>query len=1085
MTEAELLKNIEAAGLKISVVEGNLKLEGATQAISPQLVATIRERKTALIDYLNHRVSCFPLTTLQQAYYRGRSPLFDGGGIANQVYHEIEGIWDLDRLQQALQRVIAEHSALRLRIVTDSEQYESDEVPQIVQHDLRSLSIQEQQRFRERQREQKSHLMLSPQESLLQVEVAILSDNNMVLYVNHDGMIVDGISMFLLFYHWQQHYRHDLEHVTYLPFSEHIAVRKEERQHSAYARSRDYWLQRVPTLAKAPELPLTNKLTKEPIRFHQRVVKLTPEQWQQLQSLILHHQLTPSAALMTAYAEILYVWGAGENFTLNVTVSERRPIHPQAFRTIGPFSDPMLAEVHLDHQRSFAERAIQMQSRLHNDIDHRYFSGIEVIQELARHRGLSAARMPYTFNCTLGALEGVNGNALEGFGHEIFTVSQTPQILLDAFIFEQENALIIRLDGIDTYFHPDFLDAFTAGLQLLLQLLCQPEAWQQQFFDLLPEDQRERRRQVNSTQATRDDRMLGDDFIEYGRHQPNNIAIYTLQRQISYGDLLNRVAEVVQWLKVQGVKRNELVGLIAKRSPEHIVGILAIILAGGAYLPIDADLPAERRNFMLRDGRINVVLTNIDITTKLPQFDLRTHQHQQQFTLPPREMPFSADDLAYVLYTSGTTGNPKGVMVTHRNVTNVIADCQQRFIIQPQDRFFAISAFNFDLSVWDVFGALSAGAALVIPDADKATDVQHWAILCREMNVSIWNSVPAIVRMMYDYAGAMPSTVRLVMMSGDRIPPDLPAALMAKQPHVDLWSLGGPTETTIWNICHPISPQDCTRESIPYGHPNANNQCEIRNEQGIECPDWVPGEIYAGGMGITLGYWGDEARTTERYPIDTQTHERLFRTGDLGRYLPNGDIDILGRIDLQIKVNGHRIETSEVENLIAQFPEIRQVAVVASKSYKGDILVAHLVANETRLMPAEVRQRLSLRLPDYMIPSRLIWHTTLPLNQNLKIDRNALSQLPIEENAVSTLIEHETKNQIESTLKTIWQDILVKGSIDVEQDFFALGGNSLIAMRIITSVRKTFGVSMPLESIYQFNTVRKMAAQIADQEVNV
>lgn len=1077
MKPAELLKQIEQAGLRISLQEGNLKLEGATQNMSEQLVTLIRQHKTDLLVWLQQQAASFPLTALQQAYYRGRSPLFAGGGVANQVYHEIEGCWHPERLEQALQQVVAEHSALRLRIYDDNGQSISDEVPKITRHDMRMLSEQEQQRERARLRAEKSHLMLSPHEALLQVDLALLTDDNMVLYINHDGMIVDGISMFLLFHHWHQHYQAPGEQIEYLAFSKHIDALQKERGNAAWQRSRDYWLQRIPALAQAPELPIASKTPTHELRFSQQLVSLEARAWQQLQTLIQAQQLTPATVLMAAYAETLCTWGAGEHFTLNVTVSERRPIHPQAFRSIGPFSAPLLAEVMLDHQQTFPERARQLQRRLHQDLDHRHFSGIEVMQELARQRGLAAARMPYTFNCTLGAIENIKGDALALFGREVFSISQTPQVLLDVFVFEQQGGLTIRLDGVEACFPAGFLPALAAGYQRMLNLLCEAESWQQSQFDLLPDDQRQRRQAVNDTQMPVVPRMAGDDFVACARRRPEALALCTLERQISYGELYNRVAEAAQWLKAQGVARNTLVGLVAERSPEHIIGILAIVLAGAAYLPVDAHLPAERREYMLKDGEVRLVLTNVDIDSGLTQFDLRTPQ-DRTFTLPPRDADASPDDLAYVLYTSGTTGQPKGVMVTHRNVINVVDDCQRRFAIQPEDRFFAISAFNFDLSVWDLFGALSVGAALAIPDADKTGDVDHWTMLCLESRVSVWNSVPAIVRMMYDYAKKMPSTLRLLMMSGDRIPPDLPAAIMANQPAISQWSLGGPTETTIWNICHPIGVQDCAGDAIPYGRPNANNQCTICNEQGAACPDWVAGEILASGVGITLGYWRDEARTRERYIEATGDRPRFFRTGDLGRYLPDGTIEILGRVDLQIKVNGYRIEAGDIEAALVRLSGIEQVAVVVAKSAVGDILVAHLTGDRSGFSAEEIRQTLAQHLPDYMIPARFCWHETLPLNRNLKVDRKALSQHVPESDSPASAGTAEN-SVIENQLQSIWQDILALDQLNKAQDFFSLGGNSLSALRILTSVRKTFGHSLPLESIYQFNTVQAMAAHIA------
>ncbi|RAT13765.1 MULTISPECIES: non-ribosomal peptide synthetase [Lonsdalea] len=1078
MTPAALLKQVEQAGLKISLLDDNLKLEGATQNIVPSLVAALRENKAALLSWLQQRAASFPLTPLQQAYYRGRSPLFDGGGVANQVYHEIEGCWEVARLEQALQQVVAAHPALRLRIVEDNAQFISEDAPVITRHDLRGLSEEEQQQARARLREAKSHLMLSPEEALLQVDVALLTDEQMVLYINHDGMIVDGISMFLLFHHWHRHYQGEADSASYLAFNRHIEALQNERGNAAWQRSRDYWLARIPTLPAAPDLPQAAKASSQTARFSQRVVALEARVWQQLQAQIRAQQLTPATVLMAAWAETLHYWGAGDHFTLNVTISERRPIHPQAFHTIGPFSAPLLIEVMRDTQLTFSERASALQRRLHQDVDHRHFSGIEVMQELARERGLAVARMPYTFNCTLGALEEVNGDALQLFGEEVFTVSQTPQVLLDVFVFEQYGALVIRLDGVDASFPEGFLAAMAAGYQRMLDLLCQAKSWQQSWFDLLPGEQRQRREAVNATEVPVTPRLLGDDFVVRARQQPAAPALCTLGCQLSYGELHDRVAEAAQWLKSHGVQRNTLVGLVAERSPEQAIGILAIVLVGAAYLPIDARLPPVRRDYMLQDGEVHLVLTNVDLDCGLPQFDLRCPQ-PGAWALPPREADASPDDLAYVLYTSGTTGQPKGVMVTHRNVINVVDDCQRRFAITPEDRFFAISAFNFDLSVWDLFGALSAGAALAIPDADKSGDSEHWAQLCAEYHVSVWNSVPAIVRMMFDHSDAMPASLRLLLMSGDRIPPDLPIAIAAKQPAIRQWSLGGPTETTIWNISHPISAEDCATAIIPYGRPNANNQSQICHPDGTHCPDWVAGEILASGAGITPGYWRDESRTRERYLEATDNQPRYFRTGDLGRYLPDGNIEILGRVDLQIKVNGYRIEAGDVEAALVKLAGINEAAVVAAKSAGGDLLVAHLVGDEARLNSEQIRQALSESLPDYMIPARFSWHLSLPLNRNLKVDRKALGQLELSEAVVHPAAQSDENSVIESQLQDIWQSVLPASQINITHDFFSVGGNSLSALRILTVVRKTFGVALPLESIYQFNTVQSMAAHIA------
>jgi pyochelin synthetase len=437
-----------------------------------------------------------------------------------------------------------------------------------------------------------------------------------------------------------------------------------------------------------------------------------------------------------------------------------------------------------------------------------------------------------------------------------------------------------------------------------------------------------------------------------------------------------------------------------------------------------------------------------------------------------------------VLYTSGTTGEPKGVMISHRSVANVVADCNERYRVTPADRFIALSAFNFDLSAYDVFGALSAGAALVLPDAARATDPEHWLELCDRFGVTIWNSVPAIAGLMAEQAAAGDRSqlhaLRLVMMSGDRIPPALPAALAGLKSDLTLMSLGGPTETTIWNISYPIGVPD-GHQNIPYGRPNANNRGYILDADGLDCPDWVTGEICAAGTGLARGYWADEARTASKFWFDRERGERLYRTGDLGCYLPDGNIAITGRSDFQIKVNGYRIEAGEVETRLAGIDTVKQAVVVRQAAARGDRLVAHLVpAGDARPTSDEIRQALREHLPDYMTPAEVVWHESLPLTLNGKVDRAKLMAITPAAGASSGPIEQSETTDLERELIEVWAAVLriPPEEIGHDSNFYDLGGDSLAAARVFTGIRKQFGVSITLDRLYEVRTVRAMAACI-------
>jgi len=552
-------------------------------------------------------------------------------------------------------------------------------------------------------------------------------------------------------------------------------------------------------------------------------------------------------------------------------------------------------------------------------------------------------------------------------------------------------------------------------------------------------------------------------------------------------ELRRRVVHAAAWLRAQQVGRDELVGLVMRRGPEQLVGILATVVAGAAYLPVDAVLPADRQRYLLADGRVRCVLTNVD----WPAAGGREHRvleldaSRPVPTGAPADVPpapgASPDDLAYVLYTSGTTGEPKGVMVSQRSVANVVADCTSRFRVGPGDRFFGISAFNFDLSVYDVFGALSTGAAVVLPDPDRAADPAHWLELCGGAGVTVWNSVPAIVSLLHDQvaaAGPAPlAALRLVMMSGDRIPPTLPAALRELKPDLEVVSLGGPTETTIWNILHPVGAEEDGSRSIPYGRPNAHNRAYILDEDGCDRPDWVAGEICAAGVGLARGYWGDDALTAERFLHDSRRGERIYRTGDLGRYLPDGEIDILGRRDFQIKVNGYRIEAGEVETRLVAVDAVRQAVVVRQAGARGDRLVAHLVpAGDQRPPDAAVREALRRHLPEYMVPSAIAWHDSLPLTRNGKVDRARLSSCAAAEAAPAGGVAPDS--ELERQVAGLWARVLRMADVDVTSTLYDLGGDSLGAARILTGVRKQFGVTITLDRLPQVETVRAMAAEI-------
>ena len=1107
MNHLQVLAEVEARGLGLTVSGTDLRLQGPQQRVDPELVSRIRSVKAELISHLTAAQSAeangYPLTLLQRGYLIGRGDSVEIGNVASHVYHEIDGCWDIDRLESALRLTVARHGMLRTRFTADGRQVEEPAVDvRIDRLDLRGEPEAGQQARLNALREQRSHRILPYDRApMLAVEVTLLAGDRMRLHVGHDGLVMDGISMFLFFRDWWGCYTGDSEPAGgKVSFADYVASLEAMRAKPPAQRSRAYWLDRIQDLPPHPGLALqANPSAITRPRFVQYAARLDQPSWARLKVQAASAGLTPTGMLLAAYAETLARWGAGSQFTLTTTVANRPPIHPHIADAIGNFSQTLLIEIDIDRRSTFGERAHALQTQLRRDLDHRHFSGIEVLRELARRRSSADARMPFTFNSAIGYVQAdVDGSTLELFGPEVYTSSQTPQVWLNVFAFEQHGGVIVQFDAVDGLFPDAMISAMVGGYQRLLDSLLDETTWSAKTFDLLPQDQRARRDEANDTARPMPAQLLLDAFAAQAARTPDAPAILTTSASVSYGELRQRAEHAAGWLRARQIGRDELVGLIMHRGPEQIVGILAAVLAGGAYLPVDAGLPAERVRYMLRDGRVRCVLTNagwqaghgdtIDTLALDAAGPLDAGPGGSGCPPLPGASP---DDLAYVLYTSGTTGEPKGVMVSQRSVANVVADCNARFGIGEADRFIAVSAFNFDLSVYDVFGALSAGAALVLPDPEGATDPAHWLELCDRFGVTVWNSVPAIAGLMAEHAqlhgGARLGALRLIMLSGDRIPPSLPAALRRLKDGLTLMSLGGPTETTIWNILHPIGDEDGSHP-IPYGRPNANNRAYILDPDGLDTPDWVTGEICAAGTGLARGYWADEARTAECFSRDERRRERLYRTGDLGRYLPDGSIDIAGRSDFQIKINGYRIEAGEVETRLAEIHAVKQAVVVPQAAARGDRLVAHLTAaGDVRPTQEEIRRALREHLPDYMTPSAVVWHESLPLTRNGKVDRGKLTVMtPLAGTAgtagtagAAAAAAGETTG-LERELTEVWASVLriPAASIEPDGNFYDLGGDSLAAARIFTGVRKQFGVSITLDRLYDVRTIRAMAAFI-------
>nr|UYH37513.1 amino acid adenylation domain-containing protein [Myxococcaceae bacterium MCy9487] len=970
----ELLSEVNRRGIKLWEEGNRLRFSAPQGVLSPELRNELAERKAELLELLHAAVELpraepdpsrrhepFPLTDIQQAYWVGRAGAVDLGGVSTHVYFELEGRGlDVERLDRAWNRLVQRHEMLRAIILPSGQQQFLAQVPayRIATSDMRRLGLEESTRRIDEARQQMSHQVLpTDQWPLFELRATLLPDERVRLHISIDVVIADGASMTRLFQEWSQLYvepDHPLVPLE-LSFRDYVLAEERLRDTELYTRSRTYWMERLETFPSAPELPLaSNPATLEKYQFQRRSARLEPAMWRQLAQRARKAGLTPSGLLMAAYAEVLATWSKGKRFVLNLTLFNRLPLHPQVNDIVGDFTSINLLEVDASLPGTFTDRATRLHQQLLKDMDHRFFGGVQVLRELARREGgIPRTLMPVVFTSGLAlGSSGQGASALSELGTLVYGINQTPQVWLDLQVLEQDEGLAINWDAVEALFSPGMLDdMFAAYRQLLEKLACDEPAWTDAALCLTPAAQLARREAINATEAPLPDGLLHSAFLQQAEQRPQQPAILYGDVCLTYSEVATLATHLAHQLREAGVQPDTLVAVVMEKGWEQVVAVLGILMSGAAYLPVAAELPLERRRHLLRVGEVRVVVTQpwIEDSGTWPDGLLRLRVDRSPLALPPpAPLPpvQSPHHLAYVLFTSGSTGQPKGVMVDHRGALNTLLDINSRFRLGPSDRVLALSELGFDLSVFDIFGLLAVGGSLVLPDPALARDPSHWEALLRRHSITLWNSVPASMVMLASHLSGRspPASLRLALLSGDWIPLSLPSQLRSLWPSLLIISLGGATEASIWSIFHPIDSLSPDWKSIPYGTPLTNQRFHVLDELLRPVPDWVPGQLFISGAGLALGYWRDEQRSSSSFFIHPRSGERLYRTGDLGRYWPHGSIEFLGREDFQVKVNGFRIELGEVEAALGLHPSLREAVVTAvGEPGASRRLVAHVV----------------------------------------------------------------------------------------------------------------------------------------------
>jgi len=862
-----------------------------------------------------------------------------------------------------------------------------------------------------------------------------------------------------------------------MQFAEFALRQQEWLQGDAAAAELAYWKQQLANSPAGLELPSDHpRLPMPRLQGSTHELALPRALSEALRELSQREGVSLYMALVAAFVTLLHRYTGQEDLVIGTVTAGRMQAETEAL--IGFFANTLVLRTDLVGDPSFREvlgqvREVVLGAQSHQELPFEY-----LVKEL--HPARSLGQNPL-FQVML-TLEPPPPPLPAGWAVSQMEVETgTSKFDLTLKLEDRPDGLLARFQYSSDLFDEATIARLAGHWQRLLEGIVADPAQPIAALPLLTE--RERHQLLvewNATDAKYpQERCIHQLFEAQVERTPETVAVVFENQQFTYHELNVRANQLAHHLRALGVWPRVLVGVCMERSLEMIVGLLGVLKAGGAYVPLDPTFPAERIAFMLEDAQVAVLVTQQRLITQLLTHDAKVVCLDADKTLLVQQSEANlvpaatSDNLAYVIYTSGSTGRPKGVQILHRAVVNFLLSMQQQPGLTADDRLLAITTLSFDIAALELFLPLMVGARVIVASRDVVTNGTALIETLYHSGATVMQATPITWRILLA-AGWQRNHQLKILCGGEALPLELAQQLLPAA--ASLWNMYGPTETTIWSTVCKIEPED---KVVTIGRPIANTQLYILDAQLQLVPIGVPGELYIGGDGLARGFLNRPELTAERFishPFSNEPGARLYKTSDLARYRADGTIEHLGRLDFQVKLRGFRIELGEIEAVLSQHPAVRQAVVVAREDVPGDKrLVAYVVLQKEQVATVnDLKSHVMKQVPAYMVPSALVLLETLPLTPNGKVDRRALpapepSRSTAEDSYVAATLP------VQQQLVQIWEDLLGVRSIGIKDDFFDLGGNSLLAVRLFDRIAQACGKKLPLSSLFAGASIEHLA----------
>jgi amino acid adenylation domain-containing protein/non-ribosomal peptide synthase protein (TIGR01720 family) len=1037
----------------------------------------------------------YPLSPVQQGILFHSLYAPDDGVYFVQSIWRMQGNLNVEAFAQAWQQVVKRHPILRTAFVWSSSDkplqvvYREGKIPLEI-HDWRGLSTEEREQqletFLVSDRQKGFQLSLAPLMRLFLMQIE--EDTYQFVWSSHH-LLLDGWSVppvikevFTFYEAFCRGTDVKLEPVRH--YRDYIAwLLKQD-----LALAEVFWRQTLKGFIAPTPLTVDSASTtrlNQHQRYSEQSIQLTVQLTEELKSFARQHQLTLSTLVQGAWAILLSRYSGEADVVFGVTVSGRSAAIKGVESIVGLLINTLPMRVRGSADDSLIPWLYEVQNQLQQVSQYEYSPLVQIQQWSEVPRGVPLFESIVVFENYPEAAEFGEQNlnlqisdvrSLERTNYPLTVVAEPGTHLSLHLKYDCQRFDDATIARMASHFQTLLEGIVTNPTQLVSQL---PLLTLRERHQLLVEWN-------NTAKEYPQDKCIHHLFEQQVERTPNTAAVVFEGEQLTYQQLNARANKIAHYLQSLGVGSEVLVGICVERSLEMIVGLLGILKAGGAYVPLDPTYPSERLRYMLEDSGVQVLLTQEKLVSSLGKHNAHVvclDTLERTIAIQSKSNPISGvtpDNLAYVIYTSGSTGKPKGAMNTHQGICNRLQWMQETYQLTPADCVLQKTPFSFDVSVWEFFWPLLTGARLVVAKPDGHKDSAYLVNLILEQQITTLHFVPSMLQVFLEEQGLERcSCLKRTFCSGEALPKKLQERFFATL-SCELHNLYGPTEAaidvTFWQ-CKPES----NLSTVPIGHPIANTQIYILNGYLQPVPVGVAGELYIGGHGLARGYLNRPDLTDEKFisnPFSNQPGSRLYKTGDKARYLSDGNIEFLGRLDNQVKIRGFRIELGEIEAALAQYLGVRETVVIAREDVPGHkYLVAYIVPNhESALAFSDLRSFLSEKLPNYMIPGAFVILDALPLTSNGKVDRRALPAPEFQSELQRSLVA--TRTPIEEMLASIWADVLLIELVGVHHNLFELGGHSLLAIQVISRVRDTFAVELPLRSLFEAPTIAEFASLV-------